>query len=126
MKEHQTKDCVENRRAIQDTMEAMSGKWKLIILVTLLTKSMRFKELAREINISPRMLSKELQEMELNELISRTVYEAKPIAVEYAITEYGMTLEKVLFEMAEWGKKHKKRVIMGEHEYESVPRLVNL
>jgi DNA-binding HxlR family transcriptional regulator len=60
-----------------------------------------------DVVVTPRMLSKELQEMEINELISRTVYEAKPIAVEYAITEYGMTLEKVLFEMAEWGKNTK-------------------
>jgi DNA-binding HxlR family transcriptional regulator len=65
-----------------------------------------------DVVVTPRMLSKELHEMELNELISMTVYEAKPIAVEYAITEYGMTLEKVLFEMAEWGKKHKRRIIL--------------
>jgi DNA-binding HxlR family transcriptional regulator len=40
--------------------------------------------------------------------------------VEYAITEYGMTLEKVLFEMANWGKKHKRRIILEEQEQEAI------
>lgn len=71
------------------------------------------------------LIKLELQEMELNELVSRTVYEAKPIAVEYAITEYGMTLEKVLIEMANWGKQHKRRIIMEDKEAEAIVKSVN-
>lgn len=75
-----------------------------------------------EVVINLEILSEELQEMEMNQLISRTVYEAKPIAVEYAITEYGMTLEKVLMEMADWGKKHKRRLITEGHGPEATAK----
>lgn len=99
--------CSKSRRAMQDTLEILSGKWKLPILITLLEKPRRFKELVRETGISPRMLSKELQELERNRLISRTVYETKPVTVEYAITEYGTTLRGVMTEMTRWGHRHR-------------------
>lgn len=92
---------------MQDTLEVISGKWKLPILITLLHGPRRFKELAREIGISPRMLSKELQDLEANRLILRRVYETKPVTVEYSITEYGITLRGVMEEMSKWGHRHR-------------------
>ncbi len=56
-------------------------------------------------------LSKELKDLEINELVKRTVYDTKPVTVEYEITAYGKTLQKVVGEIAEWGVKHRKRVI---------------
>lgn len=67
---------------VKDTLEVINGKWKLVILIALVHKPHRFQELAREIGITPRMLSRELQNMEANKLISRTVIKSKPISVE--------------------------------------------
>lgn len=107
-------DCSKSRMAIQDTLEVINGKWKLLILITLIQKKYRFKELAREVGISPRMLSKELHDMEMNQLISRTVYETKPVTVEYAVTPYGKTLRSVMEELSKWGVNHRKRIMKGE------------
>ncbi len=69
----------------------------------------RFKELEREITgITPRMLSKELRDLEANQLITRTVYDTTPVTVEYALTEYGKSLDKVISAMCDWGKKYQK------------------
>ncbi|HEY4789685.1 MAG TPA: helix-turn-helix domain-containing protein [Bacteroidales bacterium] len=105
-----SEECAKNRRAVQDTLEVINGKWKLPILITLLEEPSRFKELARKVGITSRMLSKELQDLEMNKLVSRTVLETRPVSVEYAITPYGRTLQKVLEAMAEWGKVHRKTI----------------
>jgi DNA-binding HxlR family transcriptional regulator len=104
--------CMQSRKAIQDTLEIISGKWKLLILITLMHGSYRFKELVRETGITPRVLSKELQDMETNQLISRTVLSTKPISVEYAITEYGLTFRDVMNAMKDWGLRHRKRIMV--------------
>ena len=110
MTEHKAETCTRSRLAVQDTLETIHGKWKLLILITLQHKPFRFKELSREINITPRMLSKELQDLEMNQLISRTVLQTRPVSVEYAITEYGLTFGEVLDAMRNWGIKHRRKI----------------
>lgn len=102
--------CKARNRALQDTLEVLSGKWKLVIIATLIERKMRFKELSREIGISPRILSKELQELELNRLVKRTVYATKPVAVEYEMTDYSLTLKEVIQAMMDWGTNHRQEI----------------
>ena len=97
--------------AIKDTMDVVGGKWKLVLITVLMSGKRRFKELSRETGISPRILSKELQEMEMNGLITRTVCDTRPITVEYAITPYCETLKGVLEAMYDWGTKHREKII---------------
>jgi DNA-binding HxlR family transcriptional regulator len=98
--------------AVRDTLYVISGKWKLPILGSLINGKKRFKELERDIpKITARMLSKELRELELNQLVKRTVYDTIPATVEYEMTPYGRSLDKVLFEMKEWGIQHRKRIL---------------
>nr|WP_281257941.1 winged helix-turn-helix transcriptional regulator [Spirosoma oryzae] len=59
----------------------------------------RFPELAREADISPRILSKELQELEMNGLVTRTVCNSKPVTGEYALTPYSEPLDEVIIAM---------------------------
>src|SRR6478735_2961837 len=93
--------CSAHHLAIRDTMDILSGKWKIQIIGTLHFGKKRFLELIAEIDgIAAKMLSKELQELELNGLVSRTVMETKPIRVEYELTEYGETLRPIIAEMA--------------------------
>ncbi|WP_415327269.1 winged helix-turn-helix transcriptional regulator [Chryseobacterium sp. MMS23-Vi53] len=102
--------CKTRIGAIKDAMEILSGKWKFHIIGTLMQdKKMRFMDLIREVDgIAAKMLSKELQDLEMNHLISRTVISTKPITVEYEITEYGKTLAPILDEIAKWGIEYRE------------------
>lgn len=109
----QVKKCpVKYVLAVNDTMNVISGKWKLPIMGALLFGKKRFKELERDIpKISPRMLSKELRDLEANGIITRTVYGTVPVSVEYKLTESGYSFKKVLDIMVEWGLQHREAVI---------------
>lgn len=104
--------CTSHLRAIHDTLDLLNGKWKISILGALTFGNKRFMELQREVEgIGSKMLSKELRELELNALIKRTVYDTKPVTVEYEITDYGKTLTPIINEMANWGHKHRKKIM---------------
>jgi len=95
--------------AVNDTMNVLNGKWKLPIMGALLFGKRRFKELEREIpKITPRMLSKELKDLEMNKIVSRTVYDTTPVTVEYELTDAGYSFQRVLDVMVEWGLQHRK------------------
>jgi len=98
-------------QAVRDTLDVISGKWKLVILAVLLQRKYRFKELSREIGISPRILSRELQEMELNQLVKRTVCATRPVTVEYESTAHSRTLLSVVQAMCDWGYLHHETVV---------------
>lgn len=101
--------------AVNDTLNVLSGKWKLPIIGTLLFGKKRFKEIERCIpNITARMLSKELKELELNGLITRTVYASIPVCIEYELTKSGKSLTMVLDSMAVWGLRHRKLTMVPE------------
>lgn len=104
-------DCEKARLTIQDTLDVVGGKWKLVLISILRGGKLRFRELVREAEISPRILSKELQELEINGLVSRTVCNTKPVTVEYALTPYSETLSEVILAMHKWGKQHRERVL---------------
>ncbi|MGA6119079.1 winged helix-turn-helix transcriptional regulator [Sphingobacterium sp. UDSM-2020] len=111
--------CKARIIAITDTMEILSGKWKFHILGTLMEGGkMRFMDLLREVDgIAAKMLSKELQDMEMNHLISRTVMNTKPITVEYEVTEYGRTLEPIIDEIAKWGEAYRNAMFKKQNEH---------
>jgi DNA-binding HxlR family transcriptional regulator len=100
--------------AVNDTLNVVQGKWKLPIMGTLLFGKKRFRELEREIpNITPRMLSKELKDLEANGIVSRTVYDTTPVTVEYELTKAGESFKVVVDVMVEWGLQHRKN-FMGK------------
>jgi DNA-binding HxlR family transcriptional regulator len=104
--------CKAHHLAIRDTMELLSGKWKIRIIGALSFGPMRFMALKESIDgVAAKMLSKELQELELNGLVKRSVLNTKPIAVEYELTEYGRTVKPIIEVIAEWGKQHRSKLI---------------
>ncbi len=103
-----SESCQQAQRAIRDTLDIVGGKWKLVLIAILRDKTMRFNQLAREAGISPRILSKELEELQLNGLVHREVQDTKPITVEYSLTPYSETLNEVLDALEHWGTKHRK------------------
>lgn len=98
--------------AVKDALNVISGKWKLPIIGSLLFGKKRFKDLQNEINkITPRMLSKELKELELNGIVKRTVYDTIPVKVEYELTPSGHSIHNILDVMVEWGLLHRQRIM---------------
>lgn len=107
--------CSQHLLAMRDTLETLGGKWKLQILHYLAENEAdknTFKKIERGIGgISAKMLSKELKELEQNQLVSRKVVPGKPITVEYAITDYGKTTGDITQKLVEWGVSHRKRLL---------------
>lgn len=98
--------------AVNDTLNVINGKWKLPIIGFLLFGKQRFKELERTIpKITPRMLSKELKELEINGIVKRSVYNTTPVTVEYELTPSGLALSEVINVMISWGTRHRKNTI---------------
>ncbi|MDB5271193.1 MAG: HxlR family transcriptional regulator [Hymenobacter sp.] len=104
-------ECRGAHQAVRDTLDVVGGKWKLVILAVLRERKYRFKELSRALGISPSILSKELQEMEMDRLVTRTVYNTTPQTVEYEVTEYSKTLSEVLQAMRNWGELHHETIV---------------
>ena len=98
-------------QAVRDTLEVISGKWKLVILAVLINRPHRFKELSRAIGVSPRILAKELQELEQHQLVSRTVCATRPITVDYAGSDRGRNLLSVVQAMSDWGYLHHETIV---------------
>ncbi len=98
---------------IRDALDVISGKWKLMILIAIMNGNHRFREIERAIpKITSKVLAKELKDLEEHKLITRTVYDERPVIVDYAVTPYCATLKKVIDALHEWGVNHRK-VILG-------------
>lgn len=98
--------------AVNDTMNVLTGKWKLPIIASLVFGIKRFKDIEREIpKITPKMLSKELRELELNGIVKRNVLDTYPVVIEYQITESGRNIKMVLDAMVKWGIEHRKKTL---------------
>jgi len=106
-------ECNESLSAIEDSLYAIGGKWKLKIISALRDdgRSKRFNELQRMVTgISARVLSNELKELEMNGIVKRQVYTEVPVVIVYELTEYSETLGGILAELVDWGKKHRQRI----------------
>lgn len=96
--------------AVNDTLNVINGKWKLPIIGSLLFEKKRFTEIQKNIGkITPRMLSKELKELELNGIVLRKVYDSTPVIVEYELSDSAKKLNEVLDKMVEWGMFHRQQ-----------------
>jgi len=111
--QHYQKDL----QAIQDTLDIVSGRWKMQIIALLCNGEFRYSELEKGLpRITPRMLSKELKDLEINELVIRKVYDTIPIKVTYQLTDYGYTLVPLIIELTNWGKQHRERIMKEKGE----------
>ncbi|MET3980944.1 DNA-binding HxlR family transcriptional regulator [Mucilaginibacter sp. UYP25] len=106
--------CEQELAAIRDSLEVLGGKWKLRIMRQLnnhIDEKNTFKKIQREVEgISAKMLSKELHELEINLLVTRTVMSTRPVTVNYAITEYGLSVFPVTETLVDWGLNHRQKI----------------
>lgn len=108
---HSKEACKASVNAVRDALYVVNGKWKLPMLVSLMNGPKRFKELQRDLEeITPKVLSKELRDLELNGFVTRTVYDTTPVTVIYERTDYANSLGKVIGELHDWGMKHREHI----------------
>ena len=96
--------------SVEHAMHLLGGRWRLLLVSYLIDGPKRFNELRRDLpGISQRMLTLDLRALESAGLISRTVYPTTPVKVEYALTEDGLRLKKVVSVVQEFGLWLKQR-----------------
>lgn len=103
--------CTENIQAVRDALYVLNGKWKLLVIIAMTEGAKRFTEIEKSIGeITPKVLSKELRELELNEFIERKVLNTVPVQVHYELTPYSNSLKQVIDSLAIWGKQHREYI----------------
>lgn len=99
-------------RAVQDAMYVLNGKWKIpIISAICYYNKRRFSDIMKDVEgISNRMLSKELKELEMNQIVNRIVLNTQPITVQYELTQHGLTLQGIINNLTDWGVRHRLKI----------------
>ncbi|MCY9107113.1 winged helix-turn-helix transcriptional regulator [Bacillus atrophaeus] len=97
--------------SVEATLEVIGGKWKCVILCHLTHGKKRTSELKRLMpDITQKMLTQQLRELESDGVINRIVYNQVPPKVEYELSDYGRSLEIILDSLCAWGAKHITKV----------------
>ncbi|RUL50353.1 winged helix-turn-helix transcriptional regulator [Lysinibacillus antri] len=103
--------------SVEATLEVIGGKWKCVILCHLTHGKKRTSELKRLMpNITQKMLTQQLRELEEDGVINRIVYNQVPPKVEYELSEYGQSLEAILNSLCTWGENHIVKVYGDKSE----------
>lgn len=103
--------CLAQMLPIRDALEVVSGKWKILILTSIMHGNRRFTEIERSIpHLSPKVLAKELKDLEEHQLVQRIVQNDTALLIEYVATEYSQTLRKLMLELHAWGVNHHKQL----------------
>jgi DNA-binding HxlR family transcriptional regulator len=90
--------------AVEAAISLIDGKWKSVILHHLLSGTARFNEIRRLLpGLTPRMLTNQLRDLEVDGLVTRTVYAQVPPKVEYSVSELGRSLEPIIEALRIWG-----------------------
>ncbi len=109
---HSKEGCNASVAAVKDALYVLNGKWKLPLIIALTNGPMRFKDIQRALgDITPKVLTKDLKELELNEFVERKVFSTTPVTVTYELTPYSRSLDKVLEELKNWGLQHRNRIM---------------
>lgn len=83
-------------------VKILGKRWNGLIIHQLLEDKKRFNELENEINISAKVLSQRLKELEKEQLINRIVFNEMPVRIEYSLTEKGQSLSQVMDDIQLW------------------------
>ncbi|MGG4498391.1 winged helix-turn-helix transcriptional regulator [Brevibacillus reuszeri] len=106
---------------VEATLDVIGGKWKGVILYHLLSGTKRFNEFRGLMpDITQRMLTLQLRELEKDGIVHREIYREVPPKVEYSLTEFGLTLEPIIRLMRDWGERYNNEIAIKRNNSEKV------
>ncbi|RMG67788.1 MAG: transcriptional regulator [Nitrospirae bacterium] len=92
---------------VETTLKVIGGRWKVVIIYHLMEGKKRFSELRRLIpDVTQKMLTQQLRELERDGIVHRKVYPQVPPKVEYSLTPLGKSLKPILEAMHNWGERY--------------------
>jgi len=101
-------DCLSTIKPVRDTLDVINGKWKLPIIISIGVGNDRFTDIQEIIpGITPKVLAKELKDLEQHKLVSRIVINDYPVKISYKLQPYADTLTPLIYAMKDWGINHK-------------------
>lgn len=107
---------------VEATLEVIGGKWKGIILYHLLEGPQRFGELHRLlVDVTQRMLTLQLRELEEDGVVHREVFQQVPPKVEYSLTEFGRSLSPIILLMRDWGEQYTEQIAARKTQHRGAP-----
>lgn len=102
---------------VEASLDVIGGKWKVVILCHLMKGTKRTSELKKLMpNITQKMLTQQLRELQEDNIVYREVYNQVPPKVEYSLTEYGGSLKEVLDLLCSWGEHHIEQTYPDKNE----------
>ena len=94
---------------VEAALEQIAGKWKGLVIYHLMTETLRFNELSRRVgSVTKRSLTKQLRELEADDIVSRKVFAVVPPRVEYSLTRKGKALGPVISALHQWGGNYPR------------------
>lgn len=104
-------DCLNTVKSVRDTLDVINGKWKLPIIISIGVGNDRFTDIQESIpGLTPKVLAKELKDLEQHQLIKRDIINDYPIKISYKLEPYANTLSPIIDALKDWGKNHKKKI----------------
>ncbi|MGQ1786016.1 MULTISPECIES: winged helix-turn-helix transcriptional regulator [unclassified Saccharicrinis] len=108
-------DCDSFFLPLNDLLRVLNGKWKMRLILCIASETKRFNEIKNCHEISPRILSKELKELEMYGIISRTEVNDNLRSVNYALTDIGTELVPIIIQFQKWGTDYRQKVLVKMH-----------
>lgn len=104
--------CLDTVKPVRDAIDVINGKWKLAIIISLGAGNERFTDIQESIpGITPKVLAKELKDLEQHQIIRRVVIEDYPVKILYKPEPYADTLTPIIQALKVWGIKHRQKII---------------
>ena len=104
-------DCLDSVKPVRDALDVINGKWKLPIIISVRAGNERFTDIQESVPaITPKVLAKELKELEQHRLIKRTIIEDYPVKITYTLQPYADTLTPIVNALKIWGLNHRKKM----------------
>jgi DNA-binding HxlR family transcriptional regulator len=107
-------------QAVASTLSLVGNKWSVLVIMLLSEKPRRFNELRRSIgDISQRMLTLTLRELEREGLVSRTVFPTIPPRVDYALTDLGRSLQEPVNALGLWSIRNQQELAASRRRFDA-------
>jgi DNA-binding HxlR family transcriptional regulator len=107
---------------VRDVLDCIGDKWSMLMIMTLAMRPQRFSELHRAIrDISKRMLTQTLRDLERDGLITRHVFPTKPPSVEYSLSPLGRSLLEPMASLVEWADRRYSDIHAARVRFDGAP-----